>query len=87
MQMTIEALRQIELDSALAPHTYVQHNITLVKQCLQEHPQEVREYAAALLLKLEHLVGASRVASVSDATKPAEQAVWSQHSEPFRIAA
>ncbi len=69
--MNVEALQIIELDAARAPAQMVDHYIQLVRNSLADCTPDTAEYAAALLLKLEHLASSQRVHAIdSSQTQP-----------------
>ncbi len=60
MTMTVEALQIIELDAATASAPMVDHYIQLVRSSSADSTPEAKEYASALLIKLEHLANSQR---------------------------
>ncbi|NUZ08691.1 hypothetical protein [Piscinibacter koreensis] len=76
MTMNVEALQIIELDAARAPAPMVDHYIELVRNSTGECAADVAEYAAALLLKLEHLASSQRAAAVDPSLPQVFLAPW-----------
>ena len=76
MTMTVEALQIIELDAARAPAPMVDHYIGLVRHSIGDCAADVAEYAAALLLKLEHLASSQRAAPVDTSLPQVFLAPW-----------
>ena len=60
MTMNVEALQIIELDAATASAPMVDHYIQLVRSSSADSTPEAKEYASALLIKLEHLANSQR---------------------------
>ena len=60
MTMNVEALQTIELDATRAPAQMVDHYIQLVRSSSADSTPEAKEYASALLIKLEHLANSQR---------------------------
>ena len=58
--MNVDALQIIELDAARAPAPMVDHYIQLVRSSSADSTPEAKEYASALLIKLEHLANSQR---------------------------
>lgn len=69
MTMTVEALQIIELDASTASAPMVDHYIQLVRNSAADSTPEASEYAASLLIKLEHLARIQRAEAV-DPSKP-----------------
>ena len=76
MTMTVEALQIIELDAARAPAPMVDHYIELVRNSIGDCAADVAEYAAALLLKLEHLASSQRAPTVDPRLPKVFLAPW-----------
>jgi len=76
MTMNVEALQIIELDAARAPAPMVDHYIELVRNSIGECAADVAEYAAALLLKLEHLASSQRAVAVDPSLSQVFLAPW-----------
>ncbi len=76
MTMNVEALQIIELDAARAPAPVVDHYIELVRNSIGDCAADVAEYAAALLLKLEHLAGSQRAPAVDPSLPQVFLAPW-----------
>lgn len=76
MTMNVEALQIIELHAARAPAPMVDHYIELVRNSIGDCATDVAEYAAALLLKLEHLASSQRAAAVDPSLPQVFLATW-----------
>ncbi len=82
MTMNVEALQIIELDAARAPAPMVDHYIELVRNSIGDCAAEVAEYAAALLLKLEHLASSQRAPAVDASLHQVFLAPWLEPASP-----
>jgi hypothetical protein len=76
MTMNVEALQIIELDAARAPAPMVDHYVELVRNSIGDCAADVAEYAAALLLKLEHLASIQRAQAVDPCLPQVFLAPW-----------
>ena len=76
MTMNVEALQTIELDATRAPAQMVDHYIQLVRNILADCTADTAEYAAALLLKLEHLASSQRVHAIDSRQARVYLAPW-----------
>ena len=76
MTMNVEALQTIELDATRAPAQMVDHYIQLVRNSLADCTADTAEYAAALLLKLEHLASSQRAHAIDSSQTQVYLAPW-----------
>ena len=76
MTMNVEALQTIELDATRAPAQMVDHYIQLVRNSLADCTADPAEYAAALLLKLDHLASSQRVHAIDSSQTQTYLAPW-----------
>jgi len=76
MTMNVEALQTIELDATRAPAQMVDHYIQLVRNSLADCSADTAEYAAALLLKLDHLASSQRVHAIDSSQTQTYLAPW-----------
>jgi hypothetical protein len=76
MTMNVEALQTIELDATRAPAQMVDHYIQLVRNSLADCTADTAEYAAALLLKLDHLASSQRVHAIDSSQTQTYLAPW-----------
>ena len=76
MTMNVEALQTIELDATRAPAQMVDHYIQLVRNSLADCTADTAEYAAALLLKLDHLASSQRVHAIDLSQTQVYLAPW-----------
>ena len=76
MTMTVEALQIIEPDASTAPALMVDHYIELVRSSTADATSEAAEYAAALLIKLEHLARSQRAEPVDSSRGQSYLAPW-----------
>lgn len=76
MTMNVQALQTIELDATRAPAQMVDHYIQLVRNSLADCTADTAEYAAALLLKLDHLASSQRVHALDSSQTQTYLAPW-----------
>ena len=74
--MNVEALQIIELDAARAPAPMVDHYIQLVRGSAVHSTPEAKEYASALLIKLEHLANSQRAEAADPIQAQTYLAPW-----------
>ena len=71
MTLTIDMLDQIDREAACAPASMLRLRIAQVRAGLASGPDEARDFAAALLLKLEHRLREESVEELSRSGAPA----------------
>jgi hypothetical protein len=87
MDLTIELLDGIERECATAPASLVQLRMAQVQASLACASPDVRDYAGALLLKLEHLARQQSVDEGGRVEAPTYLAPWMGIGEFERAAA
>lgn len=87
MTMTNEALTMIEHDAASAPAPILSHYIGVVRNGVQEAPDDVAEHGRHLLLKLEHLLHQQQAEPIGSTATQEYLAPWLTLAEPVRAAA
>lgn len=88
MTMTVEALQIIELDAATAAAPMIDHYIQLVRSSIADSAPDAKEYASALLIKLEHLANSQRAEAADPNQAQSYLAPWlTIEPQPFQAAA
>jgi hypothetical protein len=87
MTLTIDMLIQIERESLGAPATMLRMRMAELRAGLAFAPAEVRDYAGALLLKLEHRLRCESVAEAEAPEAPVYFGPWVGMAESEQAAA
>ena len=87
MTMTNEALTMIEHDAASASAPMLSHYIDVVRNGVQDAPDDVAEHGRHLLLKLEHLLRRQQAEPIGSTATQEYLAPWLTLAEPVRAAA